>query len=148
MKVRIAGETYDWDGNYTYQEGVAIERQTGMSFLDWNDRMQGAERERCAGSDVPLEGITTQKVGQIEVGRCPVCKHMTAILDDGFVEHTTTQAPISDIGVMLWIIARRAHPGLAYEDFDFPIYDWSIEPDEGETVDPTGDGSSTVEMTT
>ena len=92
MRVTIGSETYDWDGDYTFQEGVAIEKITGVSFLDWLERMNPGDSGK--------------------------------------------RASVTDIGVLLWIVARRTHPDLTFEEFDFPLDQWSMV-DDGARLDPT-----------
>lgn len=40
MQVRIGDAVHEWDGDYTLKEMSAIERVTGVSFLDWLNRMR------------------------------------------------------------------------------------------------------------
>jgi hypothetical protein len=88
MKVTIGDKVYDWDGEYTFREGVAIEKVTGLPMLDWLRRMD--PKTRPAGE----------------------------------------QVRVTDIGVVLWIVARRDNPELEWEDFDFPLDQWSMDSDE------------------
>lgn len=107
MKVTIGDKTYDWDGEYTFQEGVAIERITGMPLLDWLKRMDPKSRQK----------------GE--------------------------QVRVTDIGVVLWIVARRETPGLEFDDFDFPLDQWSMEDESGEPDPPMPvSGSLTGETST
>lgn len=101
MKVTIGDKSYDWDGEYTFQEGVAIERITGMPMLNWLARMDPKSRP------------------------------------------TGQQIRVTDIGVVLWIIAKREDPTLTFENFDFPLDQWSMEDENGE-VDPPVPVSSSL----
>lgn len=94
LNVKIGDHVYEWDGEYTFREGVLIEKITGLSFLDWLEHMQNPESRQ-----------------------------------------------MTNIGVLLFVVARREDPSLEWETFDFPLNGWSIESDAVD-VDPTPAGLS------
>lgn len=40
MKVTIDGIEHEWDGSFSFKEGLAIEKVTGVTFSEWNDQLK------------------------------------------------------------------------------------------------------------